>query len=126
MLSQPPLELVWTHGPGFVMILELSWGMLWAQMEVGTFSQDPSGLKQTHPTLKQKGLCLSLHRALLTGSGSETKVRTPPQIKEQEDSTLLGPSQPRVSPGFLSQKTESGNGLEPIALGSWAGQALGD
>lgn len=49
MLSQPPLELVWTHGPGFVMILELSWGMLWAQMEVGTFSQDPSGL-ETNPS----------------------------------------------------------------------------
>lgn len=108
------------------MILELSWGMLWAQMEVGTFSQDPSGLKQTHPSLKQKGLCLSLDRSLLTRSGSETNVRTPPQIKEQKNSTLLGPSQPRVSPGFLLQKIESGNGLELIALGSWAGQALGD
>lgn len=45
----------------------------------------------------------------------------------QGDSTLLGPSQPRSSPGFLLQMTESGSGLEPIALGSWAGmEALGE
>lgn len=103
------------------MILELSWGMLWAQMEVGTFSLDPAG-----PSLKQKGLCLSLDRSLLPRSASETKVRAHSRVKEQEDSTLLGPSQPRLTPGFLLQKIESGNGLEPKALGSWAGQALGD
>lgn len=70
MLSQPPLELVWTHGPGFVMILELSWGMLWAQMEVGTFSLDPAG-----PSLKQKGLCLSLNGTLLTLTSSAQAQR---------------------------------------------------